>query len=76
MLGRERRAQVERVQTICKTIMHIANPILKDCEQQPPVDPGPLKSLQDCLKNLESAREKIVTLCGEMAVIKPEAWGE
>jgi hypothetical protein len=74
MLGRERYAQIERVQTIAKTIMHLANPLLKDCEQEPPDDGTALKALQDCLRNAENARERIISLCAERAALKPEAW--
>jgi hypothetical protein len=76
LLRRERRAQIERVQTIAKTLMHLANPLLKDCEEQPPVDGGPLKALQDCIRNAETARTKLIDICGQLAAIRPEAWGE
>ena len=74
MLGRERYAQIERVQTIAKTIMHLANPLLKDCEQEPPSDGSTLKALQDCVRNAENAREKLIQLCAERATLKNEAW--
>ena len=74
LLRRERRAQIERVQTIAKTIMHLANPLLKDCEEQPPADGVPLKGLQDCIRNAETAREKLIEVCKDMEAIRPEAW--
>lgn len=74
MHSKERRAQVERVQTICKTIMHLANPVLDDCQERPPVDESPLKKLQDCLRNVEDARVKIIEHCKAMADLETEAW--
>lgn len=76
MLNRERRAQVERVQTIAKQLMHYANPLLQDCQQQPPTDGSALKMLEDCVRNAQAAREKIVSLCKELAELKPIAWPE
>lgn len=74
LLRRERRAQIERVQTIAKTIMHLANPLLKDCEDQPPTDASSLVKLQDCIKNAENARTRIIEVCAEIEAIKNEAW--
>lgn len=75
-LSRERRAQIERVQTIAKTIMHNANPLLADCQEKPPADLTPLKTLEDCIRNAAKARERIVELCGHMAKLEPIAWGK
>jgi hypothetical protein len=74
MHSRERRAQVERVQNICKTIMHLANPLLTDCQERPPVDSTHLAKLQECLKNAENARGKIIEHCNAMAELEPEAY--
>lgn len=74
--SKERREQIERVQMISKTIMHLANPLLKDCEEKPPVDASALVKLQDCIKNAENARGKIIEACKEMAALKPIAWPE
>lgn len=74
LLRRERRAQIERVQNIAKTIMHLANPLLKDCEDQPPADASSLVKLEDCVRNARSARDKIVEVCKELEEIKLEAW--
>lgn len=73
-LSKERRAQVERVQNISKTIMHLANPLLKDCEERPPVDADSLVRLEDCIKNARSARERLIELCTRMNELEPEAW--
>lgn len=75
-LSKERRQQIERVQTICKTIMHLANPLLDDCQEKPPANADPLTKLQDCLKNAQTARDRIVVLCGAMAELEPLAWGK
>lgn len=75
-LGRERHAQLERVQKICTTVIGTANHILRDCEQKPPVDASHLKLLDSCLKNAQDGRERLVTICEEMALLKPEAWPE
>jgi hypothetical protein len=74
MLGRERRAQVERVQTIAKTIMHLANPLLKDCEEKPPADESTLIKLEECIKNARSARNKLIEVGTQMNELEPEAW--
>ncbi len=75
-LSKERRDQIDRVQGIAKTIMHLANPLLRDCESQPPEDPKPLKGLQDCLRNAETARNKLLEVCAQMEELKPTAWPE
>ncbi len=69
-----RREQIERVQNICKTIMHLANPLLADCQERPPVDGSSLVKLQECLKNAESARNAIVKHCEAMTELEPEAY--
>lgn len=73
-LNKERRAQIERVQTICKTIMHNANPLLKDCEDKPPNDLSALAALDTCVRTATSARKRIVELCIEMSELEPIAW--
>jgi hypothetical protein len=75
-LGKDRRQQLDRVQTICKTVMHLANPVLQDCSEQPPVNEVHLLELEKCVKNLRSAREKLVELGNHMNAIKPIAWSE
>lgn len=75
-LGRERHAQLARVQKIGTTLIGTANHILRDCEQQPPVDGSHVKLLEDCLRNVQDAREKLVLLCAEMSALKPQAWPE
>lgn len=74
-LSRERRQQIERVAGICKTVMHLANPILDDCQEKPPTNAKPLDELETCLTNLKAARERIVTLCLGMEELREEAWG-
>ena len=74
MHSRERMAQLIRVQNIAKTIMHLANPLLKDCEEKPPTDAKPLTQLRDSLKNAEDAREQIIEHCKEMSALENEAW--
>lgn len=74
LLRRERRAQIERVQNIAKTIQHLANPLLQDAQEMPPVDAGPLVKLQDCLRNAENARGKLIEICRDLETLKPEAW--
>lgn len=73
-LSKERWAQVERVQTISKTIMHLANPLLKDCEEKPPVDASPLVKLEECIKNARSARNRLIELSKEMNELHDQAW--
>jgi t-SNARE complex subunit (syntaxin) len=74
MHSRERRAQIERVQGICKTIMHLANPLLSDCQERPPVNETILKQLNDCLRNAETARGKIIEHCLAMKDLESEAY--
>ena len=75
MLSKERRAQVERVHTISKTIMHLANPVLQELQDQPPVEQKNLVELLKCVRNLRRARRKLVELGNHMNAIKPIAWG-
>lgn len=75
-LSRERKSQIERVQKISTTIMHMANPLLRDCEERPPKDSGPLKMLEDCVKNAHQARGKLIELCTQMNELKQQAWPE
>ena len=73
-LNRERRVQIERVQTIAKMLMHKAGPLLADCQEKPPTDGEPLVSLETCVKNATAARIKLIELCGEIAILEPLAW--
>lgn len=73
-LGRKRREQLERLQKICTTVIGTANHIMRDAEQKPPSDIGPIKLLEDCLKNAQNAREQLVNLSTEMNAIENEAW--
>lgn len=75
-LGRERHAQLTRVQKIGTTLIGTANHIMRDCEQVPPVNGSHVKLLEDCLRNVQDAREKLIVLCNEQAALKPEAWPE
>lgn len=75
-LGKELREQVERVQKICKTIMHLANPLLDDCQEDPPVDGSVLVKLEECVKNAGKARERIIELCAMRAELREAAWPE
>ena len=74
-LGKDRRAQLERVQTVCKTIMHLANPVLQEMQDQPPAEQKNLVELLKCVRNLRRARRKLVELGDHMNAIKPIAWG-
>jgi hypothetical protein len=73
-LNKERKEQLERVQTICKTIMANANPVLRDCECRPPKDMEALATLDSCVKNALKARTRLIELCEQMAEIEPLAW--
>lgn len=73
-LSKERRVQIERVQTICKTIMHLANPLLDDCQEKPPADGSPLSRLEECIKNARSARDRLIELSTQMNELKEQAW--
>lgn len=75
-LGKERRQQLERVQSICTSMMTSAQQSLRDCETMPPVNNGFVQQIEKCLENLKEAREKIVTLAAEMIEIKKVAWPE
>jgi len=75
-LGKERRGQLERVQGICTTIITAAQATLRDCEQIPPVNTGPISTLETCVANLQEARETIVDLANNMQAVKPIAWAE
>lgn len=73
-LGRKRREQLERLQKICTTVIGTANHIMRDAEQKPPADLGPIKLLEDCLQNAQNARALLVTISTQMNDIEKEAW--
>lgn len=73
-LGRKRREQLERLQKICTTVIGTANHIMRDAEQKPPSDPGPLKLLEDCLQNATNARNMLVVLSTQMNDLEKDAW--
>lgn len=72
-LGKARREQLSRSQKICTTLMSSCSQALRDCEATPPVNGEPLRTMENCLKNLNDARDKIVELCAEMESLKVEA---
>ena len=74
-LSAERKAQLKRVQDICRTIQGEVIHVLRDCEDTPPADGSHLKTLEICLANLQKARDRITEVSNEMNQIKPDAWG-
>lgn len=75
-LGKARREQLERVQSVCTAIVTAAHAALRDCEVLPPVNLGPIQTLEKCMENLKDARGKVVSLASEMIAIKKVAWPE
>lgn len=73
-LTKERREQLERVQSICSTMVTAAQAALRDCEARPPVNKGPIDTMTACLTNLQASRERIITLCAGLAELEDEAW--
>lgn len=74
-LGRERYSLIRDMQAASKRIMHLANPMLDDAQEEPPVNDQPLKDLQGCLKGAEKIRERLLIVCNERASLKAQAWG-
>lgn len=75
-LSKERKEQIKRVQGICTTMMTAAAQILNDCQAKPPTNMAAYESMAKCLENAISARDKIATLCNDMAELEPVAWGD
>jgi len=73
-LGKERRAQLERVQRICSSVVTEAHKVLKDCEQIPPSDESHLQTLADYVDELKPLRAYILALCASMQTEKEMAW--
>lgn len=73
-LSGERKAQLKRVQDICRTVQAQIVHVLRDCEVRPPVDSQPLQTIEKCIPNLKDARERIVNLSNELAELHSEAW--
>ena len=74
-LGQERRSQIERVQKISKTVMHLANPFLGECQEEPIPENTVLETMQECLRHAEHARKRLIEITQERASIKQQAWG-
>jgi hypothetical protein len=75
-LRKERREQLERVRGICTTLITEAQAALRDCEKVPPQDPSHLVTINKCLENLKSARERLMTVGLGLEEVKPDAWGQ
>lgn len=75
-LRKERREQLERVQGICTTLITTAQAVLRDCEAKPPKEPQHLETIGKCLTNLQTSRERLITLALAMKEFEPEAWGK
>jgi len=73
-LSKERRKQLERAREICTSITTSAHAALRDCEQQPPQENGPLLTVEKCLTNLKDTRERLVSLSNELIELEPMAW--
>lgn len=73
-LGKERRAQLERVQRICSQVVTEAHKTLRDCDQIPPVDESHLDTLASSVEQLKDLRAYIVALCASMQMQKELAW--
>lgn len=73
-LTNERRAQLERVQGICTSIMTAAQGALRDCELKPPANPAHIETIVKCMQNLKDARERIITISLGLIELEPEAW--
>ena len=73
-LRKERKDQLERVQKICTTIVSEAHSALRDCEQKPPATGIHIEILENCIKNMKDAREKLITISLGMNELEDEAW--
>lgn len=76
-LNRERREQIQRVQTIVTTIITEAHSVLRDCQRddlKEPQEPQRMQTLSKCLENLHAARSKISSLCLGLQGLEEEAW--
>lgn len=74
-LGRERYSLIRDMQSLTKRIMHLANPILDDSQEEPPVNEQPLQEIHGCLKGATKIRERLMVICNERAALKAQAWG-
>lgn len=72
-LGKERRAQLARIQTTCSTVMGLCSQALKGAQMDPP-DLEAIGKLRKCVDSLEAAAEGVSELNEEMNTLKPEAW--
>lgn len=75
-LRKERKEQLERVQAICTTLITTAHQTLRDCEAKPPKEPQHLATMTKCIENLQTARERLMTITLGMLEIEPDAWGK
>lgn len=72
-IGRERRKQLERVQTTCALVMSLCHQSLKGSQLDEP-DVSPINKMRECVENLEHAAGMIATFNSEMSEIKKVAW--
>lgn len=72
-LSRERRKQIERIQTTAGTVMSMCSQILKGVQQETP-DLSTVGGIRKCVDNIEAAANAISELSAEMSTLKPDAW--
>lgn len=73
-LNKERREQLERVQSVCNMIVTETQAVLKDCHATPPRDQSHLESLGKYLDNLYKARERLITVGLGLNEYQDQAW--
>lgn len=72
-LGKERRKQLERIQTTLSTVMHLCHQAMKGAQMDQP-DVSPIMQMGNCVENLEQAAERVAEYSELMAELKPGAW--
>ena len=73
-LNKERKKQLERVQTACKTLMHCAGQILSGVQEKPPADAEYVMLAAKCVANATKGRDEIVVLTEQLNELEKEAW--
>ena len=75
-LNKERREQMERVQTIVTTMVTASSQVLKNCHERVPNNAGSFHTLGVCLDNLVKANERLMTIGVGLNELEDEAWGK
>ena len=73
-LRKLKKEQLERVQAICNMLVTEAQAALRECQAKTQGEPQHIVTLANCVENLSSARDRIVTLNVGMAELEQDAW--